>query len=229
MVAGMNKFAAIILAAGRSTRFGGGRSKVHLDLNGIPVWRHSLAAFRDAGFGDQVILVVDGVNVDRLRAENPSLTVIAGGESRADSVSRALDAVRAGITHVAIHDAARPCVTFAIIRDVCVRATETGAAIVGISSTNTLHLRKDDGELGSTLDRSQVVVAQTPQAFGLFMIWSAYRSLDADAIPTDDAGVMIAAGYTVAVVPGSPLNIKITTPDDLVLAGAILSTRAGQP
>jgi 2-C-methyl-D-erythritol 4-phosphate cytidylyltransferase len=148
--------------------------------------------------------------------------IVPGGPTRCDSVVNGLRHLHPDVRYVAIHDAARPFVKLSAVRECIQRARQTGAAIVAAPLADTL--KQVDGRLiRSTLDRSQYWLAQTPQVFERSLIERAYFELcpTVESV-TDDAQLVEMLGHPVEVVQGSPLNIKITTPDDLAIAWGII-------
>lgn len=224
----MSKFTVVVLAAGRSTRFGApDERKPFATLGGRAVWQHSVERFVGRPDVCQTILVVGPEDrPDFARKFGASLLflgveVCEGGAERADSVRAALARVSPEATHLAVHDAARPLVTAAEIDAVFAAAIETGAAILATPVTATLK-RVDAGTIVETAPRDGLWGAQTPQAFELGLYRRATES--AGAVPvTDDAQLVERLGARVAVVEGSPRNLKITTRADLRLAEAIVA------
>jgi 2-C-methyl-D-erythritol 4-phosphate cytidylyltransferase len=165
---------------------------------------------------DEVVVVLPaGVSWDG----EPVAAAVAGGETRSDSVRAGLRAIPEDAHVVVVHDAARPLATRALF-DAVIAAVQAGAdaAVPGVPVTDTL--KRVEGErVVDTVDRGQLVAVQTPQAFRASALRAAHASGD-DA--TDDAALMEAAGGTVVVVAGEPRNLKITTPDDLLVAVALL-------
>ena len=202
----------IVVAAGRGDRFG--QLKQFCDLAGTRVIDLSVAAMTAAC--DAVVVVLPaGVPWDG----EPVAATVAGGETRSDSVRAGLRAIPEDAHVVVVHDAARPLATRALF-DAVVAAVHAGtdAAVPGVPVTDTL--KRVDGErVADTVDRGQLVAVQTPQAFRAAALRAAHASGD-DA--TDDAALVEAAGGTVVVVAGEPRNLKITTPDDLLVAAALL-------
>jgi 2-C-methyl-D-erythritol 4-phosphate cytidylyltransferase len=224
-------FAVILPAAGQSRRFGGGkRKKIFADLNGRAVWLHAAGAFLQRPDVARVVLAIAPEDRDLFeRRHRPSVVlrnilVIEGGAERHETVARALEAIGPEVEFVAVHDAARPCVTQVVIDAVFAAARESGAAVPGLPVTDTLR-RFADGKPSQTVDRSDLYAMQTPQAFRRDWLVDAYarRRLDPSATITDDAQLIEAAGHLCQIVPGSPRNLKITTQDDLWLARTYLS------
>jgi 2-C-methyl-D-erythritol 4-phosphate cytidylyltransferase len=203
---------AIVVAAGSATRFG--RLKQFESLAGRRVIDWSLDAARSVTAG--VVLVVP----DRARTEARGAdVVVTGGSTRAASVRAGLDAVPADAEVIVVHDAARPLAGADLFRAV-VEALAPGvdAAVPGVPIAETVK-QVADGRVVSTLDRSELVAVQTPQAFRAAGLRSAHRT---GGEATDDAALVEAAGGTVAVVPGDPRNIKLTEVSDLVVLEALL-------
>ncbi len=229
----MAKFALILPAAGRSSRFGdSGRKKVFIELAGRAVWLRAAEPFLAREDVHQVILAVapgDREGVEARFGANLAfhgIRLVEGGAERADSIARALEVVDPACDHVAVHDAARPCVPAETIEAVFRACVEHGAALPGLPVTDTLKRVDPHGWIAETVPREGLVAVQTPQAFRRDLLVRAYehRAAVGDAA-TDDARLVEATGHRCWVVEGSPLNIKITTPADLRLAEAILLAR----
>lgn len=227
------KTGAIIVAAGRGTRMGGG-DKCALALGGFTILRHSVVTF--AAAVDRVVVVVAPERVamweETARRERwpPVTGIIGGGESRQASARAGFDALTG--THpvdiVTIHDGARPLVTSAVIHASIEVAAAVGAAIVAIPVTDTIK-RVADQRVIETPDRSSLWAAQTPQTFRTELLQRALAWAEtANLTPfTDEAGLVEAFGLPVAVVPGDRRNIKVTEPVDQIIAAALLAHRGG--
>lgn len=221
---------AIIAAAGIGSRMHADRAKQMLELGGTPLLMHTLQRFEECEAIDRVILVLQ----PDLTAEVLALLsrrglkkisrVVAGGPTRHDSVYHGIKVLRGGDDGiVAIHDAARPFVRPSEITAVVERAKATGAAILALPATDTIKQVKS-GRVQKTLERRRIYHAQTPQAFRLSVIRSAYEQAQAEGFnATDDSQLVERMGMRVAIVEGSPLNIKITRPLDLEFAEVILT------
>lgn len=227
MWAGLN--VAIIPAAGSGRRMAAGRPKQFLELAGEPILLHTLRRFEACDAIDAVVVALPAGEIapfEELAARaglGKLLATVEGGSERRDSVARALEAAPAGTRIVAVHDGVRPFVTPAQIAVVVHRADACGAALLALRAVDTV---KDvDGDVVvRTLDRSRVALAQTPQAFRFEILVHAYERWRAEGWEvTDDASLVERLGQHVEIVEGSPLNIKITRPEDLPLAEAILS------
>ena len=262
----------ILPAAGSGTRFAagasathadilpGGASKVELDLCGKPVFMHAVEVFRKRRDVGRVILAVspDGLDDFRFRWGDKlgfmGVELIAGGEAeRWQTVAKALEHVEQDATHVAVHDAARPLTSDALIDRVFLAATRHDAVIPGCDVGSTLK-RVDthdepeeeidplDAILGSagketvpvrrvvdTVDRRGLVAVQTPQVFEANLIRAAYQRIASGQIDTaaitDDAQLIEAMGESVFVAEGETSNLKITYPADAELARAVIASR----
>jgi len=202
------KGALILLAAGKSRRFGTEKLTATLP-DGREVWRASLDAFSEFDFLVQRVLVVSEDQLHNSWPEN--LTVVAGGQERTDSVRAGLQALGPEITNVLIHDAARPFVTRDVIQRVWESTTQSGSGCPVVPVTDTI--RQREGEGSRTLPRADLGAVQTPQGARRDWIEQAYAQLTQPA--TDDMGVLEAAGFPVHLTQGDPANRKITYADDM--------------
>ncbi|HET6809990.1 MAG TPA: 2-C-methyl-D-erythritol 4-phosphate cytidylyltransferase [Acidimicrobiales bacterium] len=203
---------AIVVAAGSGARFGG--PKQFQRLGGRTVLERSIEAARSVA--ERVVAVVPP---EAGTAPGADLSV-PGGATRSDSVRAGLAAVPAGVPVVVVHDAARPLASPELFRAV-VAAVAAGAdgAVPGVAVPDTVKRVGPDGVVSETLDRSGLVLVQTPQAFSTPALRRAHR---AGGQATDDAALVEAAGGRVVVVPGEPGNLKITVADDLARAEAMI-------
>ena len=203
---------AIVVAAGSGRRFGG--AKQYEPLAGRRVIDWSLAAARTAADGIVLVVAPDRAG----EAEAAADAVVAGAGTRSGSVRAGLAAVPPDAEVVVVHDGARPLAKGDLFLAV-VEAVRAGAdaAVPGVPVVDTLRARA-----GGTVDRDGLVAVQTPQAFRAGPLRSAHA---AEGEATDDASLVEAAGGKVVVVNGSPTNLKITRPDDLVVAEALLRAR----
>lgn len=222
-------FAVILPAAGQSTRFGGREKKQFTSLDGRPVWLRTAELFVNRGDVVQVILVIHPEDQDLFRTRfGPNIAflniqTVPGGRERFESVANALLKLNDQVEYVAIHDVVRPCLTPSLIDTVFTRATQTGAAMLGIPVSDTLKRANSSGEIEQTVARDGYWLAQTPQVFRRNLLQEAYSKRHEIKIPiTDDAQLMEASGHKVHLVTGSTTNLKITTREDLLLAEAIL-------
>lgn len=219
--------AAIIPAAGIGSRMNNACPKQYLDLAGKPVLIHTVAAFhRNSGIG-QIVVVVPA---DHLKSTqellhiwdlNSKTVVIKGGRRRQDSVKAGLDILDETTDIVLVHDGARPLITDGLI-DRCLReAKRHGAAIAAIPVKDTLKRCLPNNSIDKTIDRTDLWQAQTPQAARLPLLRQAFARIGEDDA-TDEASLLESAGIDVRVVLGSETNIKITRPEDLVIANKII-------
>lgn len=222
--------AVILPAAGRSTRFGDPKEKkIYAELDGRAVWLRAVEPFLSRDDVAQVVVAIAPEDRElferRYRASVAflNLKVVDGGAERHDSIARALEAIDVPCELVAIHDAARPCLTAELVDAVFAAARQHGAALPAVPVADTLKRAGDDGMVVETVPRAGLHQAQTPQVFRRDLLLRAYaaRATLGPAI-TDDAQLVEALGHPVRLVAGSPFNLKITTAADLRLASAVL-------
>ncbi|MEW6263448.1 MAG: 2-C-methyl-D-erythritol 4-phosphate cytidylyltransferase [Thermodesulfobacteriota bacterium] len=221
--------AAIIPAGGASQRFGPGQPKQFVDLVGWPVLAHTLSRFEQAASVDQVIVVVPYEQVTKVRKNvvdalgfAKARRIVAGGETRQESVYQGFLTLEDEIALVVIHDGVRPLVQVPLIEAVVETAREHGAAIAAVPVRDTLK-QVENGVIQNTLDRRRVWQAQTPQAFDRHWLARALAEARRDGfVGTDEAVLIERLGWPVHVVPGSTENVKITMPEDLVLAETLI-------
>jgi 2-C-methyl-D-erythritol 4-phosphate cytidylyltransferase len=224
----MPNVGVILVAAGQSSRFRDAHyKKPFAPLAGRAVWLHAAEKFLDRDDVKQLVVVIApddremfldkfGANLAFMGIE---LTV--GGDKRATSVRNGLAKLSNDIDLVAVHDAARPCLAMKWIDEVFTVAGKTGAAILANPVTATLKRVSENSTITDTVDRTGLWEAQTPQVFSRQLLTAAFAA-DATDTATDEAQLIQATGHPVTVVAGSPMNIKITTRDDLRLAEQIL-------
>ncbi|MBO9449506.1 bifunctional 2-C-methyl-D-erythritol 4-phosphate cytidylyltransferase/2-C-methyl-D-erythritol 2,4-cyclodiphosphate synthase [Tropicibacter sp. R16_0] len=214
--------AAIIVAAGRGQRAGGGVPKQWRPLAGQRVADWTLAQFEAAGL-DHIVLVLSADDKEAwAEFESGRYILTSGGSDRAGSVRNGLDALEnLGVTKVLIHDVARPCVSTQIILDVLHALDKKPAAAPGLAVTDALWIGSDDQVTG-TRDRDGLYAAQTPQGFHYDAIVAAHAGHPGGA--ADDVQVARDAGLAVMIVPGDADNLKITRPEDFARAERILRT-----
>jgi 2-C-methyl-D-erythritol 4-phosphate cytidylyltransferase len=226
----MGQFAVILPAAGRSTRFGDAKQKkIFAELDGRAVWLRAVEPFINRDDVAQTIVVIAPEDRELFeRRFRPSVAflnirVIDGGAERSDSVARALEVVEPACEYIAVHDAARPCLTGELIDAVFAAAQAHGAALLAIPVADTVKRVGPDGLTTETLPRGDLYLAQTPQVFRRELLLRAYANrARLGAAVTDDTQLVEAIGQRCAVVAGSPMNLKITTAADLRLASAVL-------
>jgi 2-C-methyl-D-erythritol 4-phosphate cytidylyltransferase len=231
----------IIPAAGLGTRMASasaskrskpGATKQFAELEGVPVLVRTLANFASSPDVSGIYVALRASEIapfrDRLQKDFPEIwakkpVLVEGGEHRQGSVTNALAQISAAADDlVLVHDAVRPFVTHEIIREVIQAVKHYGAAIVGIPAVDTVKQVERTAEgavIKATIPRQQIVLAQTPQGFRYEVIKKAFDEAEADGfIGTDEASLVERSGHQVAVVMGTPRNIKITTPADFELA-----------
>lgn len=230
----MSRFAVILPAAGQSTRFSAQhRKKPFVELKGRPVWVRTAEHFVNRPDVAQTIIVVSPDDLDWFKEKfRPNLAfmeieIVTGGKERADSVQNGIARVKPDVEFIAVHDAARPLLTAKWIDAVFREAERTGAAIPGASVTSTLKRVKSEGDgahvIKETVSRDELWQAQTPQVFRRELLMEAYAKRGKHAA-TDEASLVEQLGHPVAVVPGSAMNIKITTPEDFRIAEALIDS-----
>lgn len=223
--------AAVIVAAGRGTRFGGPLPKVFVELGGRPMVAWSMAAYDACEAIADIVLVAPSEHL-RLAREIAAgceklREVVAGGDERPDSVLAGLDSLReAAPSIVCIHDGARPLIDQAsILRSIEV-AREHGAAVTAVAATDTIKRCAEDGRIEATPPRCDLYHAQTPQTFRYPLLLEAYEQARAGGTDvTDDASLVEQIGHPVYVSEGHRDNFKITTPEDHARAEWVLERR----
>lgn len=212
----------VVVAGGRGERLGLAVPKGLVEVGGRALLQHAVEAVLASGVVDVVVAVVPAAAVDRAASLLAAgVDVVAGGATRQQSVAAGLVRLPAGVDVVLVHDAARPLAPPSLVADV-VRAVRAGhpAVVPGVALTDTV--RHVDG---ATVDRRTLVAVQTPQGFTRGLLDRAHSSTGGDPA-TDDAGLVERLGAHVRVVPGHEEAFKVTRPLDLVLAEAVLASRA---
>jgi 2-C-methyl-D-erythritol 4-phosphate cytidylyltransferase len=228
----MPRFAVILPAAGKSSRFRDKEKKVFATIDGRPVWRRTAELFVNRKDVCQTVVVVAPEDMETFQRRHAAdlavfgIKVAEGGAERFDSVANALKVLVPEADFVAVHDAARPCVTEEQINAVFAGAEKTGAALLAVPVSDTVKRGDKDGKVKETVPREGLWLAQTPQAFRRDWLEAAYadRARLGRGV-TDDAQLVEAAGHTVYLLAGSASNLKITTREDLALADAVLKAR----
>ncbi len=220
----MAKFAVILPAAGRSSRFHDKNyKKPFAPLANKAVWLHSAERFVNRSDVKQILIVISPEDMEYFQFKFSANTtilgidVVEGGAERADSVAKALARVKADIDFVCIHDAARPCLADEWISQVFAAAEKTDAAICAIPVQGTLKRVGADHKIEETVSRTGLWEAQTPQVFRRQLLLEAHAKRG-DFPATDDAQLVERIGHAVTVVAGSPINLKIASREDLRLA-----------
>ncbi len=224
----MSTFAVILPAAGKSSRFHDKHyKKPFAVLDNRAVWLHSAEKFLNRDDVKQLLLIIAPEDREQFNSKFAAnvailgIEVVEGGAERADSVANALARVKPNVDFIAVHDAARPCFANEWIDQVFAAAQKTGAAMLAIPVTGTLKRVAKDNTIEETVSRDGLWEAQTPQVFRRKLLLDAYAKRG-DFAATDDAQLVERLGEKVTVVPGSPINMKITTKEDLRLAAHAL-------
>ena len=218
---------AIILAAGKSERMGKGVDKAFLSLVDKPVVAWSLLAFERCPDIDKIVLVVRKDQIVASKAVvkmfgiSKMHAIVAGGQRRQDSVQAGLAACDLDTRFVVIHDGARPCVTPETISEVAKAVRRFSAVTVGRRITDTVKRIVKGSFIEGTEDREKLWVVQTPQAFLIKTIRAAYKALGKKEV-TDDCQAVELTGETIKILENRQPNFKITTVEDLQVAGALL-------
>ncbi|NMD72687.1 2-C-methyl-D-erythritol 4-phosphate cytidylyltransferase [Bacillus sp. DNRA2] len=224
------KYQVIIPAAGLGKRMGAGKNKLLLDLNEVPVLIHTLLVFEADEACSGIVLAIspsDEVEITQLIERYDIKKVIAfapGGKERQDSVYNALMTLSTqGI--VLVHDAARPFIETKSIHEVTAAANEFGAAVIGVPVKDTIK-KVQDNKIVETVERSSLWSVQTPQAFRVSVLMEAHERSQKDGfLGTDEASLVERIPHEIKMVEGSYDNIKLTTPEDLYFAEAIIRKR----
>lgn len=222
---------ALIPAAGMGRRMGASINKQYLKLAGRPILAHTLALFENSPDIDRIIVISPQEEIPFCREQVVNRygfrkvhDIVAGGAERQDSVRNGLGAVpgASGDDIILVHDGVRPFLPAALLPDVIATAQQVGGCVVGVPVKDTVKEVSDHRVVGTPM-RERLWLAQTPQAFPFSVLRQAHeRALAESFRGTDDASLVERLGLPVAMVQGSYRNIKITTPEDLVLAHAFL-------
>jgi len=219
-------FSAVVVAAGAGLRAGPGEPKVWRTLGGRPIIRWSVEGLLSAGAREVVVVVARErlAQVDEALAGLEGWRAVTGGRTRADSVQAGLAAITAVRTQpVLVHDAARPFVGRAHVDRLLAALDIADGAVPALPVPDTL--KRGEGLIDETVSREGLHRAQTPQAFRFGRLKAAYRRWPANEEPTDDSSVMERAGGHVAMVPGDPVLMKLTYPEDFLLAEQLAGAR----
>ncbi|NOX34786.1 MAG: 2-C-methyl-D-erythritol 4-phosphate cytidylyltransferase [Deltaproteobacteria bacterium] len=229
---------AIIVAAGKGLRMESKTKKQYLELDGIPVLTRTIMKFDDCDMLHEIILVIPGKDFNYCEKHiidpflfSKKIHLVEGGKVRQDSVLNGLKFVRERTedikkTIVLIHDGVRPFVDQGIIENSILNALEYKACIPCIKITETVKEKSPGTSILKTLDRRFLYTAQTPQAFEFNLIFRAFdHAVKTSFLGTDDASLVEHLGHKVAIIKGSKLNMKITTPEDLVLGKYLLTLK----
>jgi 2-C-methyl-D-erythritol 4-phosphate cytidylyltransferase len=220
----------IVAAAGESRRMGlpDGESKQFLLLGGEPILNHSVRRLLAMPEVDGMVVVLHPSHTVRFAGEllafddTKPLLIAEGGRKRSDSVRAGLLEVPSTASMIAVHDGARPLFSRHVFERCITALGKADGAVPGIEISDTLKRADVAGSVETTVDRAGLWAAQTPQVFRAAALRDVYSRPDLDGA-TDDAALLERGGYSVRLVPSTPANVKITTPADLPLAGALLS------
>ncbi len=218
---------AVIVAAGSGTRMNAGMNKIFMELDGKTVIEHTLSAFLKSR-ADEIIVVASPLEIDEMKRitdkYSVDIMVVPGGHDRQHSVFNALG--RASGEVVCIHDGARCLVTPELIDSAIDDCLKYGAAAVGVSCKDTMKLIDSEGCISSTVDRDLLFMIQTPQVFMKDRLLEYHKRAEREGVVvTDDSALYELYGGKVYISGGSYDNIKITTPEDIFIAGEILKRR----
>lgn len=228
----MDKVGVIIPAAGSGTRMGASVNKQFMMLKGIPVLVHTARIFQSSEHVREIVIVgvreeipiiqelVEQYNLSKVK------NIVPGGATRQESVASGLDSLSADVKRVAVHDGARPLLTLPLWHRFLEAAEGTAAASMAVEPKDTIKRVDGNGWVLETPVRQELRAVQTPQLFDLPLLKEAYRRAALEGFSgTDDSSLVEWLGQPVKVLPGSPENIKLTTPEDLLLAEQILAVR----
>lgn len=230
------KSAAVIVSAGKGHRLAGEKKKQFLLLAGKPILCHTLDKFENCPLIDSIQLVVGQEDMNyTLRAivedygYRKVSQIVPGGKLRQESVKNGVDALPRDVDIVVVHDGVRPFVTQAMIEGSIQAASRFKAVVVAVPVKETIKVVGPDRIVLKTLDRESLWKIQTPQTFQVEVIKQASRRAAEDGfVGTDDASLVEHIGINVYILPGSYNNIKITTPEDLILANLILQAESSR-
>lgn len=226
------KASAIIVAAGSSTRMGKLISKQLIKLNGTEVIVHTLKAFQQSNAIDEIVVVCREQDIDTIKslAEQNSITkttgFTAGGATRQESVKNGVALVNPSAEYIAIHDGARPLISSQDIDNVVKNATVYKSSALGVFVKDTIKVVDENNFITATPDRSSLIAIYTPQVFKLDLYKQAMQKAEKENKDyTDDCQLVEALGEKVYVTSGSATNIKLTTPEDIIIAESFLKSR----
>lgn len=228
-----HKSIALIPAAGLGKRMGASINKQYLQLNGMPIVARTISVFEQSPLIDAIYLVIPAEEIPYCRKHvveaygfRKIAAIVPGGKERQNSVMNGLKAMRDHVSDddvVLIHDGVRPLVTGNVLRDSITTATLHDGALVAVPVKDTIKTVRN-GIVNDTPQRESLWQAQTPQSFRFGKIFGAHLSAESEGYSgTDDASLIERTGGEVHIIRGDYRNIKITTPEDLVLAEAFLS------
>lgn len=229
-----NYFVSVIIAAaGMSNRMGSKINKQFIAIGGKPILAHTIEKFERSRYVDEIILVAKEEEIEYCRKEivkkykfNKVTNIIRGGKERQDSVYNGILALNEKAEIVLVHDGARPFVKIENIEDGIKGVVEYGACVVGVPVKDTIKVVGNENVISNTPKRDLLWAAQTPQCFYKEILIKGYeRAINDGFLGTDDSSLVERIGYDVKMIMGSYENIKITTPEDLILAESLLKDR----
>ena len=229
------RIAGLIPAAGSGVRMGGHIAKAFLKLDGREILALTLDIFERCTIIDEVWVIVAAPNLSACRQNiierygfSKVRDVVAGGASRQESVWRGLQRLDVAVDLVVVHDGVRPFVTELMLQETLNCAAQHGAAVAAVPLRDTLKRVAEGGEVEATVPRDNLWRAQTPQAFQRHLLMTAYqRAWEQGLCATDDANLVESMGHPVKVISGLESNLKITTPEDLILSERLLRKLRG--
>ncbi|MBM6967948.1 2-C-methyl-D-erythritol 4-phosphate cytidylyltransferase [Pseudoramibacter alactolyticus] len=226
---------AVIPAAGQGSRMKAAMNKQYLTLAGKPILSYAIDAFEACELVNEIVVVINANERDIFRREVTArrryrkLKTVIGGDCRQASVLNGLKGADPRCDLVMIHDGARPLISQQLILKCIAETLRTKATVVAVPAKNTIKVvrrENDTAVVDHTPDRENLYEVQTPQSFDYALIMAAYAKAAADGVAaTDDASLVEHYGEPVTIVRGYYNNIKITTPEDLMIAGAVLAVR----
>lgn len=223
----LERYPVIIVAAGNSSRMQG-MNKQFFEVGGVPVIARTMSAFENSALISRIILVTKEefiADMQKIASKyniSKLTDVVVGGSDRFSSVLNGFNCLGDNDTKVLIHDGARPFVSGVIIGNVCAALQNFDASVCAVPLKDTVKMVNPDGTVNNTPDRTKLFSVQTPQGVDVKLYKKAAFSITDTSVITDDASVMELAGHSVKIVEGDYKNIKITTPEDIVLAEAFL-------
>jgi 2-C-methyl-D-erythritol 4-phosphate cytidylyltransferase len=226
------KTIALITAGGKGQRMQSSTAKQFLLLGGKPVLAQTIAVFEACLFVDEIFVIAPQDEMAKVQTDivekyqyKKVLKVVRGGRTRQQSVWNGLRAIKSDCAWVVIHDGVRPLIAPQLIEAGIMEARQTGAAIVAVPARDTVKRLGPGGKL-QTLNREEIWLAQTPQIFEFSLLCQAHHKANQDKFTgTDDASLVERLGHPVSLIPGDYGNIKITTPEDLTIAEALIKKK----
>lgn len=229
-----NIIGAIIPAAGQGRRMGGQGNKLLLELAGTPILLYTLKTFEDCPYIKEIVIPAAAEDIPSINnlvnchGLKKVTAIVEGGRERQDSVARALQALSPQVRKAVVHDGARPLLTAGELNSFLEEAVNLEAAVMAVPVKDTIKKVDQEGWVIETPSRDHLKAIQTPQLFDRLLLEKLHKlAFDEKYYATDDAALLEWQGYRAKVLQGSYENIKVTTPEDLLLAEAILRRRKG--